>query len=101
MVQPHPRESAISRFRGLITPLVVVFCLGSVVLQACNALPHGRPALAPIGGTTQEVPLAWDGLDKRLQPALNPLHLRVYIVERPDPDWIQAELLDLAGRSVS
>lgn len=101
MVPPHPREPAFSRFLRSILTSGVVICSGSGLLAACAALPAGRSAIAPVGGTTRELPLPWDGLEESLQPTLNPLHLRVFIVERPDPDWLQVELLDLGGRSIS
>ncbi|MFI4897081.1 MAG: hypothetical protein ACIARR_04575 [Phycisphaerales bacterium JB059] len=98
---PHLREPAFSRFLRSALTTGVVLCSGLGLPGGCAALPAGRPAIAPVGGLSRELPLPWAGLEKSLQPTLDPLHLRVFIVERPDPDWMQVELLDLGGRSIS
>lgn len=114
MVQAQPHEIAHPKTRpnrgspriravyAVCSPLALVLCaLLPAPIASCDALPHGRLPASSEGGLTRVVTMTWEGAPDRLGELLAPLSLRVFIIERPDPDWVRVELLDLRDRPVA
>lgn len=78
--------------------LFAICLVSTVCAVSCEAIPHGRPPVSSMGGPIRVVSVPWEGLPDRLPEIVAPLHLRVFIVERPAPGWVRVELLDLRDR---